>query len=65
MLTEHLARYVDKDTTNRGKAGYWSARDSERAAKINEACALYDGVIYRYGANWYGYLALQRCRRMQ
>ncbi len=60
MLTEHLARYVDRDTTNRGKAGYWAARDSERAAKINEACALYDAVIYRYGANWYGYLALQR-----
>ena len=60
MLTEHLARYVDKDTTNRGKAGYWAARDSERANKIAEACALYDGVINRYSANWYGYIALQR-----
>jgi soluble lytic murein transglycosylase len=60
MFIDHLARYVDKDTTNRGKAGYWAARDSERAGKIPEACALYDGVIYRYGANWYGYLALSR-----
>ncbi len=60
MLTEHLARYVDKDSTNRGKAGYWAARDSERAGKINEACAIYDGELYRYAANWYGYLALQR-----
>lgn len=60
MLTEHLARYVDEDTTNRGKAGYWAARDSERAGKMAEACALYDAVIYRYGANWYGYIALQR-----
>ncbi|HEV8160281.1 MAG TPA: transglycosylase SLT domain-containing protein [Pyrinomonadaceae bacterium] len=60
MLTEHLARYAGKDTTNRGKAGYWAARDSERAAKTVEACALYDAVLYRYGANWYGYLALQR-----
>lgn len=60
MLTEHLARYVDKDTTNRGKAGYWAARDSERAGKIAEACSLYDAVIYRYGANWYGYLAMNR-----
>ncbi|MDQ3711730.1 MAG: lytic transglycosylase domain-containing protein, partial [Acidobacteriota bacterium] len=60
MLTEHLARYADKDTTNRGKAGYWAARDSERAAKTAEACALYEAVLYRYGANWYGYLALQR-----
>lgn len=60
MLTEHLGRYADKDTTNRGKAGYWSARDSERAGKFAEACALYDAVVYRYSANWYGYLATQR-----
>ena len=60
MFVDHLARYADKDTTNRGKAGYWAARDSERAGKIAEACALYDGVIYRYSANWYGYIADQR-----
>ena len=60
MLTEHLARYADKDSTSRGKAGYWAARDSERGSKINEACALYDAVAYRYGSNWYGYLGLQR-----
>lgn len=60
MLTEHLARYVDKDSTNRGKAGYWAARNSERAGKINESCALYDAVLHRYAANWYGYLALQK-----
>ncbi len=65
MLTEHLARYAAKDTTNRGKAGYWSARDSERAGKIAEACALYDAVNYRYGANWYGYLALQRVANLR
>ena len=60
MLIEHLARYTDKDSTNRGKAGYWAARDSERAGKMNEACALYDAVTYRYSSNWYGYLGLQR-----
>jgi soluble lytic murein transglycosylase len=60
MFVEHLARYADKDTTNRGKAGYWAARDSERAGKTAVACALYDGVIYRYSANWYGYLAAKR-----
>ncbi|HVE59779.1 MAG TPA: lytic transglycosylase domain-containing protein, partial [Pyrinomonadaceae bacterium] len=60
MLLEHLARYVDKDSTNRGKAGYWAARDSELAGKTSEACALYDATVYRYGANWYGYLALQK-----
>lgn len=60
MLIEHLGRYADKDTTNRGKAGYWAARDSERANNIPAACSLYDAVIYRYSANWYGYLAQQR-----
>ncbi|MEJ7863212.1 MAG: transglycosylase SLT domain-containing protein [Pyrinomonadaceae bacterium] len=65
MLTEHLARYAGKDTTNRGKAGYWAARDSEKAGKIAEACALYDAVIYRYGANWYGYIALQRLQTLR
>ena len=60
MFIEHLARYVDKDTTNRGKAGYWSARDSEKSGSTQNACALYNAVNYRYGANWYGYLASQR-----
>ncbi|MCY7376128.1 MAG: transglycosylase SLT domain-containing protein [Pyrinomonadaceae bacterium] len=65
MLTEHLARYAAKDTTNRGKAGYWAARNSEKAAKTAEACALYDAVNYRYGANWYGYLAMQRLTNLR
>ncbi|MEP6788139.1 MAG: transglycosylase SLT domain-containing protein [Acidobacteriota bacterium] len=65
MFIDHLARYTDKDTTNRGKAGYWAARDSERSGKTAEACALYDGVIYRYGSNWYGYLALDRLTTMK
>lgn len=64
MLIEHLARYVDKDTTNRGKAGYWAARNAQRAGKTAEACALYDAVIYRYSANWYGYQAQQRVASM-
>lgn len=65
MLIEHLARYADKDTTNRGKAGYWAARDSERAGKTVEACVLYEAVNYRYGANWYGYIGTQRLGAMK
>lgn len=65
MFVEHLARYADRDTTNRGKAGYWAARDSERAGKSADACALYQGVIYRYAANWYGYIASDRLKAMQ
>ena len=60
MFIDHLARYANKDTTNRGKAGYWAARDSERAGKTSEACLLYDALNHRYSANWYGYLGLQR-----
>ncbi|HEY2962738.1 MAG TPA: transglycosylase SLT domain-containing protein [Pyrinomonadaceae bacterium] len=60
MLTEHLAYYADKNTDNRGRAGYWAARDSERAGKLSEARGLYEGLQARYDANWYGYLAKQR-----
>ncbi len=60
MLTEHLANYADKNTDNRGRAGYWAARDSERAGKLAEARALYEAMLERYDANWYGYLAKQR-----
>jgi soluble lytic murein transglycosylase len=65
MLIDHLARYVDKDNTNRGKAGYWAARDSERAGRTADACALYEAVVYRYSANWYGYLGVQRLAAMR
>ena len=60
LLTEHLALYADKNTDNRGRAGYWAARDSERAGKLSEARALYEAMQARYDANWYGYLAKQR-----
>lgn len=60
LLTEHLAYYADKNTDNRGRAGYWAARDSERAGKLAEARALYEAMQARYDANWYGYLAKQR-----
>ncbi|HEV7682072.1 MAG TPA: transglycosylase SLT domain-containing protein [Pyrinomonadaceae bacterium] len=64
LLTEHLAYYADKNTDNRGRAGYWAARDSERAGKLAEARALYNAMQGRYGANWYGYLAKQRLDAM-
>lgn len=60
LLTEHLALYADRNTDNRGRAGYWAARDSERAGKLAEARALYQAMLGRYDANWYGYLAKQR-----
>ena len=64
LLTEHLALYADRNTDNRGKAGYWAGRDSERAGKLAEARALYQAMQARYDANWYGYLAKQRLDAM-
>lgn len=60
LLIEHLASYANRNTDNRGKAGYWAARDSERAGNLGEAVALYEAMLVRYGATWYGYLARQR-----
>lgn len=64
LLIEHLAYYVDKNNDNRGRAGYWAARDSERAGKLAEARALYQAMLGRYDANWYGYLAKLRLDAM-
>jgi soluble lytic murein transglycosylase len=64
LLTEHLAYYADRNTDNRGRSGYWAARDSERAGKLAEARAIYEAMQVRYGANWYGYLSKQRLDEM-
>jgi soluble lytic murein transglycosylase len=60
LLTEHLASYAGNNSDFRGKAAYWAARDSERVGKLAEARAIYQGLLDRYDANWYGYLAKQR-----
>jgi len=64
LLTEHLAVYAGNNSDFRGKAAYWAARDSERAGKLAEARAIYQGLQARYDANWYGYLAKQRLDTM-
>lgn len=60
LLLEHLASYADRNTDNRGRAGYWAARDAERAGKTDDARTLYSAMLQRYDANWYGYLSKQR-----
>ena len=60
LLIDHLATYAGNNSDFRGKAAYWAARDSERVGKLAEARAIYQGLLYRYDANWYGYLAKQR-----
>jgi len=64
LLTEHLAFYADRNTDNRGRAGYWAARDSERAGRLGEAERLYEALLERYDANWYGHLARERLEVM-
>ena len=64
LLTEHLAVYAGNNSDFRGKAAYWAARDSERAGKVAEAIAIYQGLQDRYDANWYGYLAKQRLENL-
>jgi soluble lytic murein transglycosylase len=64
LLTEHIAVYAGNNSDFRGKAAYWAARDSERAGKLAEARAIYQGLQARYDANWYGYLAKQRLDNM-
>lgn len=60
LLIEHLADYAGRNTDNRGRAGYWAARNSERAGRTAEARILYEAMLERYDANWYGYLSRQR-----
>ncbi len=60
LLLEHLALYADRNTDNRGRAGYWAARDAERAGNLTDARTLYAAMQQRYDANWYGDLARQR-----
>ncbi|HJR06008.1 MAG TPA: lytic transglycosylase domain-containing protein [Pyrinomonadaceae bacterium] len=60
LLLEHLSVYADRNTDNRGRAGYWAARDAERAGQLPQARALYQAMLQRYDANWYGDLAKQR-----
>ncbi|MGH9900462.1 MAG: lytic transglycosylase domain-containing protein, partial [Pyrinomonadaceae bacterium] len=57
--------YADENTDNRGQAGYWAARDAERASRLSEARALYEAMQARYDANWYGHLAKQRLDTMR
>ena len=65
LLVEHIASYADRNTDNRGRAGYWAARDSERANRLGDAAALYEAMLARYDANWYGYLAKQQLERLR
>ena len=64
LLIEHLADYAGRNTDNRGRAGYWAARDAERAGRTAEARALYEAMLDRYEANWYGNLSRQRLEQM-
>src|SRR5947209_6872838 len=48
LLVEHLATYADRNTDNRGKAGYSAARDAARSGHLAEARTLYEAMLNRY-----------------
>lgn len=64
MLIEHVASYGDV-TDNRGKAAFWAARDAERSGDKASALAMYQALLPRYGAGWYGYNAERRIKQLK
>lgn len=64
LLTEHLANYGSV-TENRGKAAFWAAVDTERTGDKARAMALYQGMLKRYGAGWFGLNAERRIERLK
>lgn len=63
LLIEHIANYGTV-TDNRGKAAFWAAMDSERAGNKAQALAMYQALLLRYGAGWFGLNAERRIDRL-
>lgn len=63
LLTEHLANYGTV-TDNRGKAAFWAAVNTERAGDKARAMTLYQAMLKRYGAGWFGLNAERRIERL-
>lgn len=64
MLIEHVALYGDV-TDNRGKAAFWGARDSELSGDKERALVMYQALLPRYGAGWYGYNSDRRIAQLK
>ncbi|MDX2043067.1 MAG: transglycosylase SLT domain-containing protein [Acidobacteriota bacterium] len=63
LLTEHLANYGTV-TDNRGKAAFWAAVNTERSGDKARAMTLYQAMLKRYGAGWFGLNAERRIERL-
>jgi len=63
LLTEHIANYGNV-TDNRGKAAFWAGVDSERAGDKSRALTIYQAMLKRYGAGWFGLNAERRIDRL-
>jgi soluble lytic murein transglycosylase len=64
LLIEHIADYGDV-TDNRGKAAFWAARDAERSGDRSRALVMYNALLPRYGAGWYGYNSERRIAQLK
>lgn len=63
LLTEHIANYGTV-TDNRGKAAFWAGVDLERAGDKARALVIYQAMLKRYGAGWFGLNAERRIDRL-
>jgi soluble lytic murein transglycosylase len=64
LLIEHIADFGDV-TDNRGKAAFWAARDADRGGDKARALVMYNALLPRYGAGWYGYNAERRIAQLK
>lgn len=63
LLTEHIANYGTV-TDNRGKAAFWAGVNLERAGDKARALVIYQAMLKRYGAGWFGLNAERRIDRL-
>lgn len=54
-LLEHLANFPETDY--RAQSAYWAGRDAERSGRPGRAIAIYEALLVRYKASFYGMLA--------
>ncbi len=63
LLIEHVANYGHV-TDTRGTAAFWAAYDSELAGDKARALTMYQALLKRYGAGWFGLSAERRIERL-
>ncbi len=63
LLIEHVANFGHV-TDTRGTAAFWAAYDAEKAGDKARALTMYQALLKRYGAGWFGLNAERRIERL-